>query len=137
MVIPGRRYGDASMRQWVMGALAAACLVALPAEAKIRTASMVVDAETGEVLEASNVDAQTYPASLTKMMTLYLMFDDLESGKIHMQDRIPVTRKAAHQKPSILGLAQGQTLSVEEAMYGMIVKSANDAAMAAGEYMGG
>lgn len=125
------------MRQWVMGVMAAAFLVALPADARVRTASMVVDAETGEVLEANNVDARTYPASLTKMMTLYLMFDDLESGKIHMQDRIPVTKKAAHQKPSVLGLGAGQTLSVEEAMYGMIVKSANDAAMAAGEYMGG
>lgn len=125
------------MRQWLMGALAAAFLVALPADAKIKTASIVVDAETGEVLEASNVDARIYPASLTKMMTLYLMFDDLESGKLHLSDRMPVTRKAASQRPSKLGLSAGQTLTVENALYGMIVKSANDAAMCAGEYMGG
>jgi len=125
------------MRQWLMGAMAATCLLALPADAKIRTASMVVDAETGEVLEASNVDVRTYPASLTKMMTLYLLFDDLESGKVHMSDRIPVTKKAAHQQPSNLGLVQGQSITVENAMFGMIVKSANDAAMATGEFLGG
>ena len=82
------------MRQWLMGVLAAAVLVALPADAKIRTASIVVDSETGEVLSASNVDSRIYPASLTKMMTRYLMFDDLESGKLHLSDRMPVSRKA-------------------------------------------
>ena len=125
------------MRQWLMGALAAAVLVALPADAKIRTASIVVDSETGEVLSASNVDSRIYPASLTKMMTLYLMFDDLESGKLHLSDRMPVSRKASSQRPSKLGLGTGQTLTVENALYGMVVKSANDAAMCAGEYMGG
>jgi len=125
------------MRQWVMGAMAAALLVAMPADAKIKTASIVIDADTGEVLEASNVDARIYPASLTKMMTLYLMFDDLESGKLHLSDRMPVSKKAANQRPSKLGLGAGQTLSVENALYGMVVKSANDAAMCAGEYMGG
>jgi D-alanyl-D-alanine carboxypeptidase len=119
------------MRQWLMGAMAAAFLVALPADAKLKSATMVVDADTGEVLQASNVDTQIYPASLTKMMTLYLLFDDLDSGKIHMSDRIPVSDNAEEQAPSSLGLESGQTLSVEEAMYGMIVKSANDAAMAA------
>src|SRR5579871_1758798 len=123
MVIPGRRYGDASMRQWVMGALAAACLVALPAEAKIRTASMVVDAETGEVLEASNVDVRNYPASLTKMMTLYILFDELESGKVHLTDRMPVSAHAAGQAPSKLGVVPGQTLLVEDALLGMVTKS--------------
>lgn len=125
------------MRQWLMGALAAAFLVALPADAKIKTASIVVDSDTGEVLEASNVDSRIYPASLTKMMTLYLMFDDLESGKLHLSDRMPVSRKAASQRPSKLGLGAGQSLTVENALYGMVVKSANDAAMCAGEYMGG
>jgi len=125
------------MRQWMMGALAAAVLVAMPADAKIRTASIVVDSETGEVLSASNVDSRIYPASLTKMMTLYLMFDDLDSGKLHLSDRMPVSRKAASQRPSKLGLSPGQTLTVENALYGMVVKSANDAAMCAGEYMGG
>ncbi len=125
------------MRQWLMGAMAAAFLVALPADAKLKSATMVVDAETGEVLQASNVDTQIYPASLTKMMTLYLLFDDLESGKIHMSDRVPVSDNAEEQAPSSLGLESGQTLSVEEAMFGMIVKSANDAAMAAGEFLGG
>ena len=125
------------MRQWLMGALAAAFFVALPADAKLKSATMVVDAETGEVLQASNVDAAIYPASLTKMMTLYLLFDDLEAGKIHMGDRIPVSDNAEEQAPSSLGLVAGKTLSVEDAMYGMIVKSANDAAMAAGEFLGG
>src|SRR4051812_13223058 len=118
------------MRQWVMGAMAAACLVALPADAKTKharahahaavdthpQATMVVDSETGEVIEASNVDTPIYPASLTKMMTLYLLFDDLESGKVHMTDRVPVSENAAEQDPSILGLTAGKSLSVEEAM---------------------
>lgn len=142
------------MRQWVMGAMAAAVLVAMPADAKTKhhahahprahaavdthpQATMVVDADTGEVLEASNVDTYIYPASLTKMMTLYLLFDDLEAGKVHMTDRIPVSENAAEQDPSILGLTAGKSLSVEEAMLGMIVKSANDAAMATGEFLAG
>lgn len=140
-----------SMRQWVMGAMAAALLVAMPADAKTKhaharahaaadthpQATMVVDADTGEVLQASNVDTSIYPASLTKMMTLYLLFDDLESGKVHMADRVPVSENAAEQDPSILGLTPGRSLSVEEAMLGMIVKSANDAAMATGEFLAG
>jgi D-alanyl-D-alanine carboxypeptidase len=65
------------------------------------------------------------------------MFDDLDSGKLHLSDRMPVSRKAASQRPSKLGLSPGQTLTVENALYGMVVKSANDAAMCAGEYMGG
>lgn len=138
------------MRQWVMGAMAAAVLVAMPAEAKTKhharahavvdthpQATMVVDADTGEILQASNVDATIYPASLTKMMTLYLLFDDLEAGKVRMTDRVPVSENAAEQDPSILGLTPGKSLSVEEAMLGMIVKSANDAAMATGEFLAG
>lgn len=138
------------MRQWVMGAMAAAVLVAIPADAKTKhharahaavdthpQATMVVDADTGEILQASNVDTTIYPASLTKMMTLYLLFDDLEAGKVHMTDRVPVSENAAEQDPSILGLTPGKSLSVEEAMLGMIVKSANDAAMATGEFLAG
>ena len=124
------------MRQWLMGALAAALVIALPAEAKVRTASIVVDSETGEVLQASNVDAVVYPASLTKMMTLYLLFDDIEAGKVHLSDRMPVSHKAASQPRTRLDIKAGTTLSVEEAIYGMIVLSANDAAMATGEYLG-
>ena len=117
--------------------LIAGLLLAGTAQAKIKTASMVIDADTGEVLEASNVDSRSYPASLTKMMTLYLLFDALDSGKLHLADRLPVSRHAADQAPTKLGVAAGKTLSVEDAMLGMITRSANDAAVVVAEYLGG
>ena len=108
---------------------------ATPAEAKY--ASMVVDADTGEVLHAVNVDNRNYPASLTKIMTLYLLFDELDSGRVHLTDRMPISAHAAAQAPSKLGLTPGQTLSVEDAVLGLVTKSANDAAVTVAEYLGG
>jgi D-alanyl-D-alanine carboxypeptidase len=106
-----------------------------PAEAKY--ASMVVDADTGEVLHAVNADNRNYPASLTKMMTLYLLFDQMEAGKVKLTDRMPVSAHAAGQAPSKLGLRPGQTLMVEDAILGLCTKSANDAAVTVGEFIGG
>jgi D-alanyl-D-alanine carboxypeptidase len=121
----------------ILAGVIAALLVAGSAQAKIKTASMVIDADTGEVLEASNVDSRSYPASLTKMMTLYLLFDAMEAGKLHLADHMPVSRHAADQAPTKLGVAAGKTLSVEDAMLGMITRSANDAAVVVAEYLGG
>ncbi|PKU25873.1 D-alanyl-D-alanine carboxypeptidase [Telmatospirillum siberiense] len=106
-----------------------------PAEAKY--ASMVVDADTGEVLHAVNADNRNYPASLTKMMTLYLLFDALDRGQVKLTDRIPVSAHASAQSPSKLGLRAGQTIMVEDAILGLCTKSANDAAVAVGEFLGG
>ena len=121
----------------LLGALLASLLLAVPAAAREKYADMVIDADTGEVLHAKNVDNHNYPASLTKIMTLYLLFDDLESGKVHLGDRMPVSHHAAEQAPSKLDLAAGQTVSVENALLGLVTKSANDAAVAIAEHLAG
>jgi len=108
---------------------------ASPAWAKY--ASMVVDADTGEVLHSVNADNRNYPASLTKMMTLYLLFDQIDSGKVRLTDEMPVSAHAAGQAPSKLNLRPGQTLVVEDAILGLCTKSANDAAVTVGEFLGG
>ncbi len=112
-------------------------LIALVAPAEAKYASMVVDADTGEVLHAVNADNRNYPASLTKMMTLYLLFDALDRGEVKLTDLIPVSAHAAVQAPSKLGLRPGQTIVVEDAILGLCTKSANDAAVAVGEFLGG
>jgi D-alanyl-D-alanine carboxypeptidase len=121
----------------ILTAVFAALLLAAPAVAREKNASMVIDADTGEVLHASNVDSRTYPASLTKMMTLYLLFDDLESGKVHLSDRMPVSKHAAVQAPSKLGLMPKHSVTLEDAMLGLVTKSANDAAVVIAEYLAG
>jgi D-alanyl-D-alanine carboxypeptidase len=99
--------------------------------------SIVVDAASGQVLSESNADIPTYPASLTKMMTLYLTFEALQKGKITFDEAMPVSALAASQPPTKLGLYPGQTITVAQAVRGMIIKSANDAAMVMGEALGG
>lgn len=108
-----------------------------PANTVDRYASVVVDAASGEVLQASNPDKQLYPASLTKMMTLHLVFDELERGRLRLDQRVPVSRHAAAQAPSKLGLRAGETISVEEVILALVTKSANDAAVVAAEAVGG
>ena len=88
-------------------------------------AAIVMDASNGEVLYAKNADAQRYPASITKIMTLYLTFQALESGKLKLTDRVPVSRFAASMQPSKLGVAPGGSVSVDEAMRALAVISAN------------
>lgn len=96
-------------------------------------AAIVVDANTGEVLFSRNANASRYPASLTKMMTLYLIFEDLERGKISLNSRLTVSRNAANQAPSKLGLSVGSTIRVEDAILALVTKSANDVAMVVAE----
>ena len=102
-----------------------------------RYASMVVDAKTGKVLHASNPDRKRYPASLTKMMTLYMVFDALERKKLTLNQRLKVSRRAQGMAPSKLGLQRGQTIRVKEAILALITKSANDAAVVVAEALGG
>jgi D-alanyl-D-alanine carboxypeptidase len=128
---------SAPIGKWLALVALSAFLVSLPGIARAKYADIVIDADTGEVLHATNVDGRNYPASLTKMMTLYLLFDDLDSGKVHLSDRMMVSRHAASQAPTKLGLAPGKTLSVEHAMLGIITKSANDASVTLAEYLGG
>ena len=102
-----------------------------------RYAAIVVDAGTGEVLFARHADSRRYPASVTKMMTLYLTFEALEKGTATLDDVLTVSPLAASQPPSKLGLAAGQTIRLDDAMRATTVRSANDMAMAIAEHIGG
>ncbi|MEA2938451.1 MAG: D-alanyl-D-alanine carboxypeptidase [Alphaproteobacteria bacterium] len=101
------------------------------------SASIVVDANTGAVLQSSNPDALRHPASLTKIMTLYLLFEQLEQGKLKLDSPLAVSDHAEDQSPTKLGLEEGQTIKVEEAIKGMVTRSANDAAVVVAEAIGG
>ncbi|MEN3381210.1 MAG: D-alanyl-D-alanine carboxypeptidase [Hyphomicrobiales bacterium] len=100
-------------------------------------ADLVMDANTGAVLHAENADSLRHPASLTKIMTLYLLFEQLETGKLRLDSRMEVSEHAAQQAPSKLGLAPGQTIAVEDAIRALVTKSANDAAVVIAETIGG
>lgn len=99
--------------------------------------SIVVDAATGRVLHQVNADTQSYPASLTKMMTLYMLFDALNKGKVHLDTPIAISAHAASMAPSKLDLQPGSTIAVEQAIYAVVTKSANDVAVAIAEHLGG
>jgi D-alanyl-D-alanine carboxypeptidase len=102
-----------------------------------RYAAIVVDSATGEVLFAKNADARRYPASLTKIMTLYILFEEMQKGRFTESSKLEVSAKAAAQAPSKLGLKAGQTITVGEAIRGLVTKSANDAAMVVAENVSG
>jgi D-alanyl-D-alanine carboxypeptidase len=117
-------------------ALVLAVLLATPAWAG-KYASIVIDMDSAQVLHARNADDLRYPASLTKVMTLYLTFDALDSGKLKLTDRIPVSKHAAGQAPSKLGLKAGSSIRVDDAINALVTKSANDVAMVLAEKLGG
>jgi D-alanyl-D-alanine carboxypeptidase len=102
-----------------------------------KDAALVVDGVTGKVLYARNETAERHPASLTKMMTLYLLFDALKAGKLTMQTQMPVSYHASIQKPTKLGLRPGQTISVDMAIRSLVIRSANDVAVVIAEALGG
>jgi len=101
------------------------------------SASIVVDGNTGQVLQASNPDALRHPASLTKIMTLYMLFERLDAGKIKLDTPLKVSEHAADQDPTKLDLKPGQTIPVEDAIKGVVTRSANDAAVVIAESLGG
>lgn len=100
-------------------------------------AAIVVDGNTGKVLQEINADQRDYPASLTKMMTLYLTFKELKAGRLRLDQAMPVSAWAADKSPTKLGLRAGQTVAVQDCILGMVTKSANDAATVMGEGIGG
>src|SRR5262245_4522686 len=100
-------------------------------------AAIVIDAKTGTVLHQSAPDGSRHPASLTKIMTLYMLFEQLEAGKIALDTPMPVSEEASSQAPTKLGLKPGSTLLVEDAIKGLVTKSANDAAVVIAEKLGG
>ncbi|HZH51585.1 MAG TPA: D-alanyl-D-alanine carboxypeptidase [Microvirga sp.] len=101
------------------------------------TAAMVVDVKTGRVLEAENADALRHPASITKVMTLYLLFEQLEQGRITLDTPLRISANAARQPPSKLGLPAGSTIAVEDAIKALVTKSANDIAVTVAENLAG
>ncbi|MFB9911463.1 D-alanyl-D-alanine carboxypeptidase [Rhizobium paknamense] len=130
-----RRVSRFSLALLVVGS---ALVAQTPAEAAgPRYADIVIDANNGKVLHATDPDGLRYPASLTKMMTLYLTFEALEKGRIRLDSRVPVSAHAASEPPSKLGLKPGSSITVEQAILGLVTRSANDAATALGEYIGG
>lgn len=127
---------------FVFAALFLLSLVPEPAKAaslykNSKYAAIVLDADTGEVLYERNADAARHPASITKVMTLYLTFRELDTGQLNLTDRVYFSRHAASQPPSKLGIGQGGWISVEQAIRLLTTKSANDVAVALAERIGG
>jgi D-alanyl-D-alanine carboxypeptidase len=102
-----------------------------------RYSSIVVDAATGNVLEAANPDAIRHPASLAKLMTLYMVFEALRDRRIGLDELVPISGHAASMEPTKIGLMPGMQLTVEQGILALVTKSANDAAAALGEMLGG
>ncbi|WP_119462302.1 D-alanyl-D-alanine carboxypeptidase [Rhodospirillaceae bacterium SYSU D60014] len=126
------------IHRWTLAFLAlilCATLIAAPAEAR-RYASIVIDAQTGTILHEDNLDRKVYPASLTKMMTLYLLFEHLDKGVFSMDQKLKVSRRAAGQPQTNLSLRTGDRISVEDAIYALIIRSANDVATVVAEAIG-
>ena len=149
------RGGDFDFRGWRLGALGLATIVAITSLSETADArrgrhrpqaagsyepsysSIVVDANSGAVMQATNADSPRHPASLTKIMTLYLLFERLEQGKIKLNTDLPVSAHASVQAPSKLGLKPGETIRVETAIRAIVTKSANDVAVIVAEALGG
>ena len=137
----------ASLRRGLVALLAVAVLTLVPtpgvmapvaqSDDNARYAAIVVDAASGEVLFARHADARRYPASITKVMTMYMAFDALAEGKVKLDDVLTISPRAASQPPSKLGLAAGQTITLDDALKAMAVRSCNDIAVAVAEHIGG
>lgn len=125
--------------RWGLVALAALwMLVIVPLSAAAAPyAALVMDARSGEVLHSRNADTPLHPASLTKMMTLYIVFEAVENGEIGLDDRVKISSHAASEPPSKLGLRAGQSIRLRYLIRAAAVKSANDAATALGEAIEG
>lgn len=119
------------------GLLLALVSISGQAFAKPVASSIMVDAVTGEIISSSNADVSTYPASLTKMMTLYLLFDALKHGQVKLTDTITFSDHAASQDATNLAVSAGAKIKVETAILSVVVRSANDAATAIGEEIAG
>ncbi len=120
-----------------LAALLYALFIASSPAFAAKDAAMVIDANTGRVLYDDKGDEPRYPASLTKMMTLYLTFELIENGRMSYADRIRISAQAAAQPPSKLGLDAGDTITVRHAVLALVTKSANDIAVALAEHIGG
>lgn len=129
------------VRRWLFGVVVLlACAVAfgpVGAAKAARNASIVMDMRTGKVIYSRNADRRQHPASLTKLMTLYLTFEAIRNGQLRLDQKLRVSRKAARQPPSKLGLRAGQRVTVRHLIRAAAIKSANDAAMVLAEGIAG
>lgn len=125
------------MLAMVAYALSVLALISQPVRAQAEHAALVVDANTGAVLHEASADAQRHPASLTKMMTLYLAFEAIESGRLTYATRIKISQEAAAAAPSKLDLDPGEEIAALDAIKALITKSANDVAIAVAEHISG
>ncbi len=140
--LTGKGNGDVAS---LLGRIIRTAIVVFAASAVLSTsllqaapyAAIVIDARTGEVLFEKNADARLNPASLTKMMTLYIAFQEIEAGRLSLDTTVTVTKTAASQPPSRLGLKPGQKIALRYLIRAAAVKSANDAASAIGDHIGG
>ncbi len=121
----------------LLAAMALMMLIISPALARQPLAVILVDARTGKVLYAKDADARRYPASITKVMTIYLLFRELKAGRISLNTRLKVSRRASLKPPSKLWLKPGQTITVDQAIRALAVKSANDVAAVVAENLAG
>jgi len=135
------RVGANRQRRGILPHLAAVSVILLGAllanPAHAGYAAIVIDADTGRVLHSRNADTRNFPASLTKMMTLFLAFEALENGTLKLDQPLRVSKRAAGQPASKLGLKQGETITVDDAIRAISVKSANDVATVIAEALGG
>lgn len=137
----GKRFKSISRHVRIVGsALLIAGMTAAgatPAVANSKYAGIVVDAKTGKTLYADSADAYRYPASLTKIMTLYIVFEELEAGRLSLNSKFKVSKNASKEPPSKIGLRPGQTIKVKDAILALVTKSANDVATTVAENIGG
>ena len=134
-----RAYWRPSMARFGASVLLAGCALGFaPAlRAEVPFAQMVVDAKTGKVLHAVNPDGRVHPASLAKIMTLYLVFEAMDKGQMSPYERIRVSKTAAAQSPSKLNIQPGQTIVARDAVLAVVTKSANDMSVALAERVAG
>lgn len=143
-----RPFAVRALASLVLAALLTTALAVTDAEARRKRknlgggynppfASIVYDVNSGRTLQATNADALRHPASVTKVMTLYMLFEQLETGRFKLSTELPVSREAASQAPSKLGLRPGETIAVEDAIKALVTKSANDIAVVVAEAIGG
>ena len=125
---------------WI-GGLAALVILGATGNAaaapKERYAAIVVDHKSGKVLFSRNADAARYPASLVKIMTLYMLFEALDAGRLSLDSRLKASARASRQSPSKVGLKPGQTIKVSDAIKVLVTKSANDVAVVVAEKLAG
>ncbi len=127
-------------RKWrgaAAGLAICGCVVAAAAPGWAGYAAFVVDADSGAVLHRENADTRNYPASLAKMMTLYLVFESIDHGVVALDTRLPVSARAAARPPSRIGLRAGGRITLRDAVRTLAAKSANDVATVIAEYFSG